>query len=152
MYYYLLDYVYSSSMVIWNFWCCLWKCFYSYFCGLAIFWLLPPLQVNMEYGLDPSIGKAVMQAAQEVAEGKLNDHFPLVVWQTGSGTQSNMNANEVITSLWTWSWRFIWGLLIAWRGSIGYQLKWLSFLFSQSQEWYFFIFSDNFTLNFPFYT
>lgn len=49
----------------------------------------------MEYGLDPSIGKAIMQAAQEVAEGKLNDHFPLVVWQTGSGTQSNMNANEV---------------------------------------------------------
>lgn len=49
----------------------------------------------MEYGLDPAIGKAIMQAAQEVAEGKLNDHFPLVVWQTGSGTQSNMNANEV---------------------------------------------------------
>lgn len=38
-----------------------------------------------------------MQAAQEVAEGKLNDHFPLVIWQTGSGTQSNMNANEVIS-------------------------------------------------------
>ncbi|XP_058220368.1 fumarate hydratase 1, mitochondrial-like [Rhododendron vialii] len=56
------------------------------------------LQVNMEYGLDPSIGKAIMQAAQEVAEGKLNDHFPLVVWQTGSGTQSNMNANEVIAN------------------------------------------------------
>ncbi|KAF3627183.1 Fumarate hydratase class II [Capsicum annuum] len=55
-------------------------------------------KVNMEYGLDPSIGKAVMQAAQEVAEGKLNDHFPLVVWQTGSGTQSNMNANEVIAN------------------------------------------------------
>ncbi|KAE9618806.1 putative fumarate hydratase [Lupinus albus] len=52
-------------------------------------------KVNIEYGLDPTIGKAVMQAAQEVAEGKLNDHFPLVVWQTGSGTQSNMNANEV---------------------------------------------------------
>ncbi|PNX76648.1 fumarate hydratase mitochondrial-like, partial [Trifolium pratense] len=51
-------------------------------------------KVNMEYGLDPTIGKAIMQAAQEVAEGKLNDHFPLVVWQTGSGTQSNMNANE----------------------------------------------------------
>lgn len=51
----------------------------------------------MDYGLDPSIGKAIMQAAQEVAEGKLNDHFPLVVWQTGSGTQSNMNANEVST-------------------------------------------------------
>ena len=53
----------------------------------------------MEYGLDPAIGKAIMQAAQEVAEGKLNDHFPLVVWQTGSGTQSNMNANEVSASL-----------------------------------------------------
>lgn len=52
----------------------------------------------MEYGLDPSIGKAIMQAAQEVAEGKLNDHFPLVIWQTGSGTQSNMNANEVCTT------------------------------------------------------
>jgi fumarate hydratase class II len=36
-----------------------------------------------------------MQAAEEVAEGKLDDHFPLVIWQTGSGTQSNMNANEV---------------------------------------------------------
>ncbi|CAF1797682.1 unnamed protein product [Brassica napus] len=55
-------------------------------------------KVNMEYGLDPTIGKAIMQAAQEVAEGKLNDHFPLVVWQTGSGTQSNMNANEVIAN------------------------------------------------------
>lgn len=53
------------------------------------------MQVNMEYGLDPTIGKAIMQAAEEVAEGKLNDHFPLVIWQTGSGTQSNMNANEV---------------------------------------------------------
>jgi len=49
----------------------------------------------MEYGLDPTIGKAIMKAAQEVADGKHNDHFPLVVWQTGSGTQSNMNANEV---------------------------------------------------------
>lgn len=49
----------------------------------------------MEYGLDPHIGKAIIQASQEVAEGKLNDHFPLVIWQTGSGTQSNMNANEV---------------------------------------------------------
>ncbi|KAF3577521.1 hypothetical protein DY000_02028239, partial [Brassica cretica] len=55
-------------------------------------------KVNMEYGLDPTIGKAIMEAAQEVAEGKLNDHFPLVVWQTGSGTQSNMNANEVIAN------------------------------------------------------
>lgn len=56
------------------------------------------MQVNMEYGLDPTVGKAIMQAAQEVSEGKLNEHFPLVIWQTGSGTQSNMNANEV-TSL-----------------------------------------------------
>ncbi|KAF6140919.1 hypothetical protein GIB67_042332 [Kingdonia uniflora] len=55
-------------------------------------------KVNMEYGLDPTIGKAIMQAAQEVSEGKLNDHFPLVIWQTGSGTQSNMNANEVIAN------------------------------------------------------
>ncbi|KAH1259878.1 Fumarate hydratase 1, mitochondrial [Glycine max] len=55
-------------------------------------------KVNMEYGLDPNVGEAIMQAAQEVAEGKLNDHFPLVVWQTGSGTQSNMNANEVIAN------------------------------------------------------
>ncbi|KAK4407947.1 Fumarate hydratase 1, mitochondrial [Sesamum angolense] len=55
-------------------------------------------KVNVEYGLDASIGKAIMEAAQEVAEGKLNDHFPLVVWQTGSGTQSNMNANEVIAN------------------------------------------------------
>ncbi|KAH0638105.1 hypothetical protein KY289_038020 [Solanum tuberosum] len=55
-------------------------------------------KVNMDYGLDQSIGKAIMQAAEEVAEGKLNDHFPLVVWQTGSGTQSNMNANEVIAN------------------------------------------------------
>ena len=49
----------------------------------------------MDYGLDPTIGKAIIQAAEEVAEGKLDDHFPLVIWQTGSGTQSNMNANEV---------------------------------------------------------
>ena len=41
---------------------------------------------------------AISQAAEEVAQGKLNDHFPLVVWQTGSGTQSNMNANEVIAN------------------------------------------------------
>ncbi|KAG8063433.1 hypothetical protein GUJ93_ZPchr0003g18680 [Zizania palustris] len=55
-------------------------------------------KVNMEYGLDPTIGKAIIQAAQEVAEGQLDDHFPLVIWQTGSGTQSNMNANEVIAN------------------------------------------------------
>lgn len=53
------------------------------------------------YGLileDPKIGEAIQQAASEVASLKLIDHFPLVVWQTGSGTQSNMNANEVISN------------------------------------------------------
>ncbi|AJD41483.1 class II fumarate hydratase [Rhizobium sp. SEMIA 4085] len=56
-------------------------------------------RVNMELGqLDPAIGKAIVDAAQEVIDGKLNEHFPLVVWQTGSGTQSNMNANEVISN------------------------------------------------------
>ncbi len=56
-------------------------------------------ETNMKLsGLDPQIGAAVINAAQEVVEGKLNDHFPLAVWQTGSGTQSNMNANEVISN------------------------------------------------------
>ncbi len=55
--------------------------------------------VNMELGLLPkNKGKLIVKAAQEVVEGKLNDHFPLVVWQTGSGTQSNMNSNEVISN------------------------------------------------------
>ena len=54
-------------------------------------------ETNMALGkLDPRIGNAIIAAADEVIEGRLNDHFPLVVWQTGSGTQSNMNANEVI--------------------------------------------------------
>jgi fumarate hydratase class II len=48
--------------------------------------------------LDKDIGAKIAAAAAEVAEGKLDDHFPLVVWQTGSGTQSNMNANEVISN------------------------------------------------------
>jgi len=47
-------------------------------------------------GLDPEIAEAVQQAAGEVARGDLDGQFPLVIWQTGSGTQSNMNANEVI--------------------------------------------------------
>ncbi|MBI1197395.1 MAG: class II fumarate hydratase [Phenylobacterium sp.] len=56
-------------------------------------------EANMELGrLDPEIGKHIIAAAQEVIDGKLDDHFPLVVWQTGSGTQSNMNANEVISN------------------------------------------------------
>ena len=48
--------------------------------------------------LDPSVGDLVIAAAQEVIDGHLNDHFPLRVWQTGSGTQSNMNTNEVIAN------------------------------------------------------
>ncbi|MFN9250751.1 MAG: class II fumarate hydratase [Brevundimonas sp.] len=56
-------------------------------------------ETNMALGrLDPMLGAAIVRAADEVIEGKLNDHFPLVVWQTGSGTQSNMNANEVISN------------------------------------------------------
>ena len=56
-------------------------------------------QANMALDNLPSdIGEAIVNAAAEVAEGKLNDHFPLVIWQTGSGTQSNMNANEVISN------------------------------------------------------
>lgn len=56
-------------------------------------------QVNMATGkLDKSLGHAMVQAASEVVAGKFDDNFPLVVWQTGSGTQSNMNANEVISN------------------------------------------------------
>ena len=56
-------------------------------------------EVNTIQGkLNPELGKAIVQAAGEVFEGKFDDHFPLVVWQTGSGTQSNMNANEVISN------------------------------------------------------
>ncbi len=56
-------------------------------------------EANMAAGvLDSGLGKTIAAAAAEVATGKLDDHFPLVVWQTGSGTQSNMNANEVISN------------------------------------------------------
>jgi len=56
-------------------------------------------RVNVRLGgLDAKIGEAVQQAAGEVAAGTHDDQFPLVIWQTGSGTQSNMNANEVIAS------------------------------------------------------
>ena len=48
--------------------------------------------------IDGKLADAIAAAAKEVADGKLDDHFPLVVWQTGSGTQSNMNANEVIAN------------------------------------------------------
>jgi fumarate hydratase class II len=53
--------------------------------------------VNKDMGLiDAKLADTIAAAAQEVVDGKLDDHFPLVVWQTGSGTQTNMNANEVI--------------------------------------------------------
>jgi fumarate hydratase class II len=56
-------------------------------------------QANMEQKkLDKKLGRAIVKAADEVIKGKLDDNFPLVVWQTGSGTQSNMNANEVIAN------------------------------------------------------
>ncbi|HEX9158639.1 MAG TPA: class II fumarate hydratase [Rhizomicrobium sp.] len=56
-------------------------------------------RVNVALGvLDKERGDAIARAAQEVADGKLDEHFPLVVWQTGSGTQSNMNANEVVAN------------------------------------------------------
>ncbi|WP_419254792.1 class II fumarate hydratase [Caulobacter sp. ErkDOM-YI] len=56
-------------------------------------------EANLALGkLDPKIAETIVAAANEVIDGKLNDHFPLVVWQTGSGTQSNMNANEVISN------------------------------------------------------
>ena len=54
---------------------------------------------NVSLGkLDESVGQAIAEAAQEIVDGKFDDNFPLVVWQTGSGTQSNMNANEVIAN------------------------------------------------------
>tara|TARA_B100001057_G_scaffold136236_1_gene135866 strand:- start:478 stop:1875 length:1398 start_codon:yes stop_codon:yes gene_type:complete len=55
--------------------------------------------INKNNGkLDPQCADAIIEAAEEVIDGKLDDNFPLVVWQTGSGTQSNMNANEVIAN------------------------------------------------------
>ncbi|WP_421790923.1 class II fumarate hydratase [Hyphobacterium sp.] len=56
-------------------------------------------RVNKSLGnLEPELADAIEQAAGEVAEGKWNEHFPLSVWQTGSGTQSNMNTNEVVSN------------------------------------------------------
>nr|CAB3246016.1 fumarate hydratase, mitochondrial-like [Phallusia mammillata] len=54
--------------------------------------------VNQNFGLPGNIAKAIQQAADEVNSGSLDSHFPLVIWQTGSGTQSNMNVNEVIAN------------------------------------------------------
>jgi fumarate hydratase, class II len=55
--------------------------------------------VNRDLGeLDPAIADLLVRAADEVIEGRLDEHFPLVIWQTGSGTQTNMNANEVVSN------------------------------------------------------
>src|SRR5712672_4415615 len=60
---------------------------------------LASAETNRELGLlDQRRARAIVRAAREVIEGKLDDHFPLVVWQTGSGTQTNMNLNEVIAN------------------------------------------------------
>ncbi|MEL6807970.1 MAG: class II fumarate hydratase [Pseudomonadota bacterium] len=56
------------------------------------------MQNKAQGDLDPALADAIIAAASEVVAGKLDDNFPLVVWQTGSGTQSNMNANEVIAN------------------------------------------------------
>ena len=56
-------------------------------------------KTNLALGqLEPEVADLIIAAAQEVIDGKLNDHFPLRIWQTGSGTQSNMNTNEVIAN------------------------------------------------------
>jgi len=55
-------------------------------------------KVNMTYGMKEDIGNAIINAANEIIDGKLDDNFPLVVFQTGSGTQTNMNINEVISN------------------------------------------------------
>ncbi len=60
---------------------------------------LAATKTNLELGLlDPRRARAIARAAREVIDGALDDHFPLVVWQTGSGTQTNMNVNEVISN------------------------------------------------------
>ncbi|MBG0799354.1 class II fumarate hydratase [Methylocystis sp. L43] len=60
---------------------------------------LAAAKVNARKGLlEPKIADAIVAAAREVIDGKLDEHFPLVVWQTGSGTQTNMNVNEVIAN------------------------------------------------------
>ncbi len=56
------------------------------------------IQNKLQGGLDAQLADAIIKASSEVIDGKFDDNFPLVVWQTGSGTQSNMNANEVIAN------------------------------------------------------
>ena len=53
---------------------------------------------SKEKQIAPNLSKAIIQASNEVISGKLDEHFPLKVWQTGSGTQTNMNVNEVIAN------------------------------------------------------
>ena len=55
-------------------------------------------KVNLSYGLPENIANAIVKAADDVISGKFSDNFPLVVWQTGSGTQTNMNVNEVLAN------------------------------------------------------
>jgi len=55
-------------------------------------------EANKQFGLDANIAETIKKAADEVVAGKLDSHFPLVIWQTGSGTQSNMNVNEVLAN------------------------------------------------------
>ncbi|WP_295847651.1 class II fumarate hydratase [Tardiphaga sp.] len=60
---------------------------------------LAAAETNLELGLlEPKLARAIVKAAREVIDGEFDDHFPLVVWQTGSGTQTNMNLNEVIAN------------------------------------------------------
>jgi len=55
-------------------------------------------KINQQFGLDQKISEAIIKAADEIINNKLDKEFPLVVWQTGSGTQTNMNCNEVIAN------------------------------------------------------
>src|SRR3546814_13811727 len=56
-------------------------------------------RVNRNHGLDAGLAEAIVAAADAVVAGDYDDQFPLAIWQTGSGTQSNMNANEVIAGI-----------------------------------------------------
>lgn len=56
-------------------------------------------RANRQYALKENIADAIVKASDDILAGKLDDNFPLVVWQTGSGTQTNMNVNEVIANV-----------------------------------------------------
>merc|ERR1712076_351692 len=55
--------------------------------------------VNRKFGLDDKVSETIVKAAERVIAGEFDDNFPLVIWQTGSGTQTNMNTNEVISNI-----------------------------------------------------